>query len=222
MLVECLNPPTILQGSGSTFGIKACSLQVTPVASFMPSLVLTSGHPSHTSQPNKPAWITTPFHSILPWPPVSPLSLAECCPTCTITLAGQFKLSFIETDLPHAPSISFADNLATLNSMWDDTSSYWKGHSALIIKNFPVVIMYWKQVYTSKIGRNWKSGQWKILKGQYFKWWVSTITFLWLNVMLTSPYLFKRCLSNDTTMEPQRNFGACLWLMETAGTTRQF
>jgi hypothetical protein len=57
--------------------------------------------------------------------------------------------------------------------MWDDTSSYWKGHSVLIVNNFPIAITYWKQIYTSKNGKNWKSGQWKILKGRYFEWRVS-------------------------------------------------
>ena len=95
----------------------------------------------------------------------------------------------METDIPHAPSISFADDLDALNSMWDDTSSYWKGHSALVVNNFPITITYWKQVYTS---RNWKPGQWKILKGRYFffEWRVSTMTSLWLNALI-SFYLSK-------------------------------
>jgi hypothetical protein len=96
----------------------------------------------------------------------------------------------METDVPRAPPISFADDLATLNSMWDDTSLYWKGHSALIVKNFPIAIMYWKQVYTSKSGKNWKPGQWKILKGRYFEWRVSTKTSLLSNT-LNSPYPFE-------------------------------
>ena len=91
----------------------------------------------------------------------------------------------METDIPHAPSISFADDLDALNSMWDDTSSYWKGHSALVVNNFPIAITYWKQVYTSRNGKNWKPGQWKILKGRYFEWWVSTMHSLWLNALIT-------------------------------------
>ena len=75
--------------------------------------------------------------------------------------------------------------------MWDDTSAYWKGHFALVVNNFPITITYWKQVYTSKSGKNWKPGQWKILKGRYFEWWVSIgRASLWLDT-LNSLYLSK-------------------------------
>jgi hypothetical protein len=162
-LVDRLNLPVVQEPSGSTFSLGTCpTTQVAQSLPFhvVPSLIPTStdsttGHLFRISQTNAP-----PPH-------------VEHHPTRTITLAGQFKLSFTETDVPHAPSISFADDLDALNSMWDDTSSYWKGHSALIVNNFPVAISYWKQVYTSKNGKNWKPGQWKILKGRYFEWRVS-------------------------------------------------
>jgi hypothetical protein len=164
-LVDRLNLP-VMQDSGSTFSLGMCpsaqaaqsfpSSSLHAVSNFVPtSSDSTTNRLSHISQPDA-----------LP-PDV------EHRPTRTITLAGRFKLSFMETDVPHAPSISFADDLDTLNSMWDDASSYWKGHSALVINNFPIAISYWKQVYTSKNGRNWKPGQWKILKGRYFEWRVS-------------------------------------------------
>ena len=197
-LVDRLNLPATFQGSVSASGHGMCSsapISVAP-ASFgsphaVPCFISTSDsnasatHLSHTSQINEPAWTTTSFRSI-PFPlSVSPPSLAEHRPTRTITLAGQFKLSFTETDVPHAPSISFADDLDALNSMWDDTSSYWQGHSALVVNNFPIAITYWKQVYTSKNGKNWKPGQWKILKGRYFEWRVSFRTFfLWLEILI--------------------------------------
>jgi len=62
--------------------------------------------------------------------------------------------------------------------MWDDTSVHWNGHSALFIQNHAIAITHWKQVYTSKNGKGWKPGQWKILKGQYFEWRVSTRSLL--------------------------------------------
>lgn len=189
-LVDCLNLPATFQG---TSGHGMCpsapvspahfdSLHVVrpPVPLFIPTSDSTAGTSclSHTSRLNEPAWTATSFSSVPAPPFVSPPSLTEHHPTRTITLAGQFKLSFMETDVPHVPSISFAHDLDALNSMWDDTSSYWQGHSALVVNNFPIAITYWKQVYTSKNGKNWKPGQWKMLKGRYFEWRVSLRTLL--------------------------------------------
>ena len=199
-LVDCLNLPTVPQVSSSASTQVAPSqsgsfhsLRVHPLARFLPtSSDFSAGCLSHTSQLNEPAWTTTSFCSV-PLPPPSPFlppPHVEHRPTRSITLAGRFKLSFLETDVPHVPSISFADDLDALNSMWDDTSSYWKGHSALVINNFPIAITYWKQVYTSKNGKNWKPGQWKILKGRFFEWRVSMRTSLGSNV-LTLLYLSK-------------------------------
>ena len=198
-LVDRLNLPATFQGSQavSASGYGMCppeSVQVAPAsfaslhaAPFFPTNDSTADaiRLSHTSRLNGLAWTTTSSSSVPPPPFVSSPSLAEHRPTRTITLAGQFKLSFMETDVPHAPSISFADDLDALNSMWDDTSSYWQGHSALVVNNFPIAITYWKQVYTSKNGKNWKPGQWKILKGRYFEWRVSFRTFfLWLEILI--------------------------------------
>jgi hypothetical protein len=188
-LVDRLNLPATFQGPVSASGHGMCPSAPIPIAPapfgslhaapcFIPTNDSTASCLSHTSQLNEPAWTTTSFSSVPPPPFVSPPSLAEHRPTRTITLAGQFKLSFMETDVPHAPSISFADDLDALNSMWDDTSSYWRGHSALVVNNFPIAITYWKAVYTSKNGKNWKPGQWKILKGRYFEWRVSLRTSL--------------------------------------------
>ena len=168
-LVDRLNLPATFQGSQA---VSAPGYDATRL--------------SHMSRLNEPAWTTTSLSSVPPPPFVSSPSLTEHRPTRTITLAGQFKLSFMETDVPHAPSISFADDLDALNSMWDDTSSYWQGHSALVVNSFPIAITYWKQVYTSKNGKNWKPGQWKILKGRYFEWRVSFRSLLWFE----NPHFF--------------------------------
>ena len=181
MLVDRLNLPATFQGSASASGHGMCPSAPIPIAPA-----------PHGSQLNEPACTTTSFNSVPPPLLASPPSLADDCPTRTITLAGQFKLSFAENDVPHAPSISFADDLDALNSMWDDTSSYWQGHSALVVNNFPIAITYWKQVYTSKNGKNWKPGQWKILKGRYFEWRVSLITSLWFKSSPLSKVLVER------------------------------
>ena len=184
-LVDRLNLPAMLQGSGGTSSFGMCpSVQFAPsvpnssLHAVVPSFILTSSDStasclSHMSQPDEPAWTTTSFCSIPPPPFVLPPPHVKHHPTHTITLASRFKLSFMESNVPHAPSISFTDDFDALNSMWDDTSTYWKGHSALVVNNFPIAITYWKQVYTSKSGKNWKPGQWKILKGRYFEWQVS-------------------------------------------------
>ncbi|KAF9471374.1 hypothetical protein BDN70DRAFT_820084 [Pholiota conissans] len=53
--------------------------------------------------------------------------------------------------------------------MWDDVSSFWKGTSVLTIKDRPVPIIYWKEVYTSKGGiARWKMKQWEGTKSRYF------------------------------------------------------
>ena len=190
-LVDRLNIPAVYQGASGHGMSPSASSPVVPAhfqdgslhaaSHFVPTSDSTASASclSNTSQLNEPPWTTSSFSSVLSPPFVSPpLPLpAEHHPTRTITLAGQFKLSFMETDVPHAPSISFADDLDALNSMWDDTSSYWQGHSALVVNNFPIAITYWKQVYTSKNGKNWKPGQWKILKGRYFEWRVSSRIF---------------------------------------------
>jgi hypothetical protein len=170
-----LTPQATFQGSGSTFGPGTCPSVVQSGSHHAAPSVIpttsdsTASHLCHAPQHDEPAWTTASFSGC----PIPLTPHVEHRPTRTITLAGRFELSFLESDVPHAPSISFADDLDGLNSMWDDTSSYWKGHSVLIINNFPIAISYWKQIYTSKNGKNWKSGQWKILKGRYFEWRVS-------------------------------------------------
>ena len=211
-LIDHLSPPTTMQGSATGLGT-ASSTQVTLSAPSnsgslqpAPSVVTASTRcPPHASQPNEPAWITTSFHSIPALPPTLPQPHVRHHPTCMITLVGRLELFFTKNDVPHVPSISFTNNLDTLNSMWDDTSAYWKGHSVLVIQNFPIAITYWKQLYTLKSRKNWKPGQWKILKGRYFEWRVSTRSPLSLSTLDSSLF---RCSSKDTAAEPQRSFGA--------------
>lgn len=139
-------------------------------------------------------------------------------PTRTITLAGHFKLTFTESDVPHAPSVSFANDLDKLNHMWDDISTHWNGHSVLVIRNHPIAIVHWKQVYTSKNGKDWKPGQWKILKGRYFEWRVSAICSTASTTPSSLPFI--RCWLNDIAAAPLKNSGPHSRLMGNTGTTR--
>lgn len=91
-------------------------------------------------------------------------------PCRTIIMANNFVLAFTEDDVPPPPAVSFSDDLDLFNEMWDDTSTFWKGRSYLVIKGYPIPLAYWKEVYTSKskVGGSWKVDYWKGLKGQFF------------------------------------------------------
>lgn len=93
-------------------------------------------------------------------------------PTHSITMANGFILTFTEDEVPKPPMTMFAQNIDLLNAMWDDTSKYWDGHSYLVIKNRPIPIMYWRSIYTSKIGGGshlWKVNNWKAIKSKIFE-----------------------------------------------------
>ncbi|KJA12688.1 hypothetical protein HYPSUDRAFT_152296 [Hypholoma sublateritium FD-334 SS-4] len=53
--------------------------------------------------------------------------------------------------------------------MWDDSSALWSGSSYLVINNYPVPIVYWKQVYTAKYAGSWKVNNWRSMKGKFFE-----------------------------------------------------
>jgi hypothetical protein len=175
-LVGRFNAQTTPQGSstavnlGNGLSTASCPFPAaTSISSISSSNVSTSSL-LYASQLTEPASTAGSFNSIqAPTIPFPRPHIAQH-PTRTIVLAGHFSLTFTENDVPHAPSISFASDLDALNHMWDDTSIHWNGHSALFIRNHPIAITYWKQVYTSKNGKDWKPGQWRILKGRYFEW----------------------------------------------------
>src|SRR6266704_2831166 len=82
-------------------------------------------------------------------------------------------ITFTEADVPSPSAISFASDIPSLNRMWDDTSPYWDGNSKLVILGHPIALVYWKDIYTSKMGVSWKPKQWKGTKGKWFEWKVS-------------------------------------------------
>ncbi|KDR69546.1 hypothetical protein GALMADRAFT_271949 [Galerina marginata CBS 339.88] len=89
----------------------------------------------------------------------------------SITLSDGTSVEFTAADVRPPPAVSFANDLPRLNRMWDDTSKYWDGHSHLIIKGFPIPIVYWPEVYSrSKGSGSWKKGQWKRAKSSWFEW----------------------------------------------------
>jgi len=125
---------------------------------------------SHTSLQSlrAPSPVTAPSPAAALSPAAAPShSHAQ---TRSLTLGDGQVLVFTEEDVPSPPAVSFADDLPALNRMWDDTSIFWDSRSCLVIKHYPIALVYWKDVYTSKQGRSWKPGQWKGTKGKWFEW----------------------------------------------------
>ena len=131
---------------------------------------------------------TFTFNPHLPIPPSMQFSTATSLPapapapqaplpTQSITLAGGVRIVFTESDVPRPPSLSFARDIKkdfpALNGMWDDRTEHWAGVSFLSIQGHPIPLVYWKAVYSSKQGNGWKSGEWKLIKSNYFDWKVS-------------------------------------------------
>ncbi|EDR13955.1 uncharacterized protein LACBIDRAFT_321655 [Laccaria bicolor S238N-H82] len=91
--------------------------------------------------------------------------------TCTIILGDGTELTFTEADVGSPPLTGFADNVAGLNRMWDDTTPNWGGTSVLEIKGHPIPIVYWKDVYMNyNRGSPWKPRQWHGMKSKWFNW----------------------------------------------------
>jgi len=95
-------------------------------------------------------------------------------PTRTIILGDGTELTFMEADVGSPPLTGFADDVAGLNKMWDDTTPNWGGMLVLEIKGHPIPIIYWKDVYiNSNCGSPWKPRQWHGMKSKWFNWKVS-------------------------------------------------
>lgn len=100
----------------------------------------------------------------------------------TLKLGNGTIISFTPNDVPLPPAPTFAHDLPRLNRMWDDTSAYWDGQSALRIKGIPIAIIYWPIIYaSSKIDGPWKSGHWNILKSRHSEWKVRHTPFFSLS-----------------------------------------
>ena len=89
-----------------------------------------------------------------------------------LTFSNGLVLEFVEADIPIPPAVSFAENLALLNQMWDDTPPHWQGNSVLIIRGVPIPIVYWKKIYSRL------HGEWKGLKSNWSLWKVGPFLFV--------------------------------------------
>ncbi|KAF8194612.1 hypothetical protein BJ912DRAFT_1087128 [Pholiota molesta] len=88
----------------------------------------------------------------------------------TIIMANNFKLTFTENDVPKPPAVSYAQNFDYVNEIWDDDpiTGFWQGRSDLYIKGYPIAMVYWKKIYTSKLRDSWMPHQWQSLKSKLF------------------------------------------------------
>ena len=131
---------------------------------------------------------------------------SSLAPTCTIRLGDGTELTFMEADIGSPPLTSFADDVAGLNRMWDDTTLNCGGTLVLEIKGHPVPIIYWKDVYMNSNHRSpWKLCQWHSIKSKWFNWKVSFF-FRSLNAVLFKSQLY-RLLYIATAKERPPTFG---------------
>jgi hypothetical protein len=131
--------------------------------------------------------------------PVSQISTSaptsSSAPTRTIILGDGTELTFTEADVGSPPLTGFADDVAGLNRMWDDTTPNWGGTSVLEIKGHPIPIVYWKDVYiNSNRGSPWKPRQWHGMKSKWFNWKVSF--FLGLLMLFCLKVNFTGCCAS--------------------------
>jgi hypothetical protein len=94
-----------------------------------------------------------------------------------IQLGNRKTIYIIEDDVPNPPALTFAHDIARLNSIWDDTSVFWDGSKAVFaVKGEPVALVHWPVLY----GR-WKGSQWDGLKKLFSEWKVCNVS---VNVLL--------------------------------------
>ena len=88
-----------------------------------------------------------------------------------LSLGNGHILTFTKEEVGDPPAISFSNNIAHLNQIWDDTSRHWiPSHSALYIQGHPIAFVYWRQVYSYG-----KRGQWKATLNKWADWQVRVL-----------------------------------------------
>ena len=181
--VEELNHRLSHMSAGAASDCIAVPLTATPPSPPLPS--------EQVPAPNEQPVQRHPATSV---PQISTFS--SSAPTRTIILGDGTELTFTEADVGSPPLTSFADDVAGLNSMWDDTTPNWGGMSVLEIKGHPIPIVYWKDVYmNSNRGFPWKPRQWHGMKSKWFNWKVSFF-FLGLLMLFCLKVNFTGCCAS--------------------------
>jgi hypothetical protein len=125
---------------------------------------------------NLPTGSTSSHSHVLPDPPdgsecpTTPSSHGNTTPKPGeelhhITLGDGSVLNFTLDDVPDPIAVTFVQDICRLNAMWDDDSSHWGGESVLTIRERPIPIKYWPEVY-----RYGKAGQWAGTKSRWTDW----------------------------------------------------
>jgi len=84
----------------------------------------------------------------------------------SLQLGNGMTVMFTEADIPNPPLFTFAHEIARLNSIWDDTSTFWAPTDAIFfVKGHAIALIYLPELY-----RRWKGQQWEGLKKQYSEW----------------------------------------------------
>ncbi|KAJ7129847.1 hypothetical protein C8R43DRAFT_1208619 [Mycena crocata] len=83
----------------------------------------------------------------------------------SIRLANETILTITDDEIKQVsvPATSFAEDIQRLNQMWDDTSTYWKGDSVIVIGNRPIALVYWRDIFK-------KTGLWSAHKSNWTEW----------------------------------------------------
>ncbi|EDR01548.1 uncharacterized protein LACBIDRAFT_333229 [Laccaria bicolor S238N-H82] len=145
----------------------------TGMASDCISISLTATPPSAPPLPSE--HVTAPNEQPHPATSAAQISTSVATPssalTRTIILGDRTELTFTEADVGSPSLTGFADDIAGLNRMWDDTTPNWGGTLVLEIKGHPIPIVYWKDIYmNSNCGSPWKLRQWHSMKSKWFNW----------------------------------------------------
>jgi hypothetical protein len=77
-------------------------------------------------------------------------------------------VTFTNEDVPNPPAISFVEDIARLNRIWDDTSTFWNpADCVLCIRDYPIALIHWKAIYSYG-----KKGQWRGTRNKWADWQV--------------------------------------------------
>ncbi|KAJ6464173.1 hypothetical protein C8R47DRAFT_1026360 [Mycena vitilis] len=97
-------------------------------------------------------------------PSTQPAS-ASNLPTRSVQLGINTSISITVDEIKKiaVPATSFAENIERLNQMWDDTSTYWRNDSVLVIDNHPTALIYWPEIFK-------KTGLWGAHKSNWNEW----------------------------------------------------
>ncbi|KAG1752751.1 uncharacterized protein EDB91DRAFT_1343747 [Suillus paluster] len=82
-----------------------------------------------------------------------------------LKLGDGTTLQLDDGDIPDPPAISFANDISSLNEMWDDHTEHWRGISIIVIQGHPIAIEHWPVLY--RYGRD---QQWKGTKNKWTDW----------------------------------------------------